>query len=135
MDPVAFPDIEAALVAWLPSALLPYGINQPVSTRIPNPRPDRFVRIHRTGGPQTSVVTDGAQVTVECWDISDVQAAATSRVLRAVLTSARNIATPTGALIYDVNEFSGPGLLPDPSGQPRYTWTVQIVTRGIPLTI
>lgn len=130
---VLFPDVEAALVGWLPDALTPHVAGVPVSTGTPNPRPDRFIRIQRTGGPKTGPVVDGAQVTVECWDQTAWQAADTASIVRAVLNGATNVRTPSGALIYRVDEFGGPALLPDPSGQPRYSWTVQVHVRGIPL--
>ena len=44
-DVVAFPDVEAALIGWLADALPVYGINVPLSTQVPNPRPDRFIRL------------------------------------------------------------------------------------------
>ncbi|MBW3663572.1 MAG: hypothetical protein KY469_10775 [Actinobacteria bacterium] len=134
-DPVAFPDIEAALVAWLPTVLAAHGIDQPVTTRVPNPRPARFIRVVRTGGPQRNVVVDGAQVTFECWDDDAPAAAHTARIVRAVVAAARNVRTPSGELIYHTDEFSGPALLPDVSGQPRYSWTVQLHTRGVPLPV
>lgn len=133
MSTVAFPDVEAVLVGWLPDALSAHGVNVPVSTKVPNPRPSRFVRILRTGGPQQTLVTDGAQVTVEVWDDSGPSAAATARVVRAVLANVRNVTTPSGDLIYRTDEFSGPALLPDPSGQHRYTWTLRLHMRGVPL--
>lgn len=130
---VAFPDVEAALVGWLPDALTGLVVPQPVSTRIPHPRPVRFIRVERTGGPRQNEVVDGAQVTVECWDDNTVAAAATARIVRAVLGSARNVTTPSGDLIYRTTEFSGPAFLPDVSGQPRYSWTVQVHLRGVPI--
>lgn len=133
MSIVAFPDIEAVAVGWIGDVLDRHGLTQPVATRVPNPRPERFVRVQRTGGPQQSVVVDGAQLTIECWDDDSPSAAATARIVRAELSSARNVRTPSGALVYGVTEFSGPSLLPDVSGQPRYSWTVRVLTRGVPL--
>jgi hypothetical protein len=130
---IAFPDVEAALVGWLADVLPSYGLTVPVSTKVPNPRPSRFVRIFRTGGPEQSLVVDGGQVTVECWDDSETAAAAAARLVRAVLSAARNVTVPSGDLIYRIQEFGGPASLPDVSGQPRYSWTVQVYTRGTPL--
>ena len=132
-DVVAFPDVEAALIGWLADALPVYGINVPLSTQVPNPRPGRFVRIMRTGGPEHNLVVDGAQVTVECWDVTAPEASATARIVRAVLSAARNVTTPSGDLIYGTAEFAGPAMLPDVSGQPRYSWTVQVHARGTAL--
>lgn len=133
LTPVAFPDVEAVLVGWLADVLPGYGVAQPVSTRVPNPRPTQFIRIQRTGGPRQNVVVDGAQVTYECWDDDSAQAAATARVVRAVVLAAKNTVTPSGALIYGTDEFSGPALLPDVSEQHRYSWTVRHHLRGVPI--
>lgn len=133
-EPIAFPDAEAALVAWLPGVIATYGVDAPVHTRTPNPRPDQFVKVFRTGGPSRSVVLDDAQITVECWGQSDSEAADMALVVRAVILATAN--TEAGdALIYRAREFSGPARLPDESGQPRYSWTVQVTTRGVPLTV
>lgn len=132
-DVVAFPDIEAVVVGWLNAVLDGHGVTSPVSTRVPNPRPSRFIRVQRTGGPQQTVVTDGAQVTIEVWDDNAPDAAAAARIVRAVVAGARNVTTPSGDLIYRTDEFSGPSLLPDVSGQPRYSWTVRLHVRGTPL--
>ena len=132
-DVIAFPDVEAALVGWLTAALPGYGITAPVSTQVPNPRPAQFIRVLRTGGPEQNLVVDGAQVTVECWDNSAPAAAATARTVRAVLKSVKNVTTTSGDLLYGTEEFAGPALLPDVSGQPRYSWTVQVHARGTAL--
>ena len=133
MSVVAFPDIETVLVEWVGDVLDARSLSQPVSTRVPNPRPSRFVRIQRTGGPQANVVVDGAQVTFECWDDNQPDAAETARVLRAELAAIRNTTTGSGHLMYRTDEFSGPSLLPDVSGQPRYSWTVRVHVRGVSL--
>lgn len=130
-ETIAFPDIEAVIVGWLAAVLPAYGVNQPVSTRVPNPRPVQFIRIVRTGGPRQNMVVDGAQVTIECWHRDSAPTAAgTAAIVRAVVSSAKNVTTPSGTVIYDVDEFSGPALLPDVSQEPRYTWTCRINVRG-----
>lgn len=132
-DVVAFPDIETVMVGWFTAVLPGYGVDVPVSTQVPNPRPPRFVRVLRTGGPERNLVVDGAQVTIECWDTSTPAAAATARIVRAVLAAARNVTTPSGDLIYGTTEFAGPALLPDISDHARYSWTVQVHVRGVAL--
>lgn len=133
MSVVAFPDVETVLVEWISDVLEGHDLEQPVTTRVPNPRPSRFVRIQRTGGPQSNLVVDGAQVTIECWDDNQPDAAATARILRAELAAIRNVTTGSGDLIYRTDEFSGPSILPDLSGQPRYSWTVRVHVRGVPI--
>lgn len=133
MEPILFPDVEAALVEWLEDVLADHGITTTAHTIVPNPRPDEFVRAQRTGGPALNLVTDGAQVTFECWALTTPRACEMVQTLRAVVLAARNVTLPTGDLLYRVQEFAGPALLPDISGHPRYSWTAQVQMRGNPL--
>lgn len=56
---------RAVLVASLPTL--------PVSTKVPNPRPSRFIRLVRVGGPRSRSV-DHAMFVIECWAADAVQA-------------------------------------------------------------
>lgn len=47
--------------------------NVPVSTKVPNPRPDRFIRLVRVGGPRARSV-DHAMFVVECWALNPIAA-------------------------------------------------------------
>ena len=55
-------DIEAVLVAHLGAVL---GCR--VATEVPNPRPERLVKVTRTGGTRVSRVVDTSTVAVEVW--------------------------------------------------------------------
>jgi hypothetical protein len=121
-EPVTFPDVEAVLVGHLADAL-----DVPVSTMIPNPRPSRFVRLLRTGGPATSVVIDQAQITVEAWGDSPVDAALLAAEARAAL----NAMTGRVPGVQRVAELAGPANLPDEhSSQARYSWSLIVNVRG-----
>lgn len=131
MQRILFPDAVAAVIGALNDQLDDLGFSGvPVRSRIPNPRPSRFVRVYRTGGPLANIVTDSAQITVEAWAASDVDAHDLAQAARAIVNSLE--ATVTGGVtVYGVNEFSGPGYLPDPeSEQPRYTWSASVNVRG-----
>ena len=124
--PITFPDVEAMFVAWVPTVIA----NVPVSTRVPNPRPSRWIQVIRTGGPRAGLVVDGAQVTFECWDDSNVGAAELAATLRAQV-SALGGRTAGGHLVHRVEEFSGPANVPDlHSEQPRYRWSVAVHVRA-----
>jgi len=126
-QPIRFPDVEAMLAAWMPTVL-----PVPCSTRIPNPRPSRWVRILRTGGPSEMLVVDQAQITVECWNDNLVGAANDAATVRAHLRALQG-RTVAGVQVLRVREWGGPANLPDThSAQPRYTWTVSIDVRGTP---
>lgn len=122
---VTFPDTTAVVCTYLNGLLA-----QPVLTRIPDPRPATFVRVLRTGGPRRNLVTDQAQVTVESWAASDEEAHDLAQLARAHLHELPG-QTVNDALVFRVDEVSGPADLPDPiSEQPRYSQTFTVALRG-----
>jgi hypothetical protein len=129
---ILFPDAVSTVISALNAQLDDLGYTGvPVRSRIPNPRPTRFVRVLRTGGPRVNVVTDAAQVTVEAWAASTADAHDLAQAARAIVNSLEGTVTG-GVTVYGVNEFSGPADLPDPeSEQPRYTWSASVNVRGI----
>lgn len=130
MGIIVFPDVEALVSAYLAAELSLRGLPFPVGTRVPNPRPDRFFVLRRTGGPRSSVVTEAAQMTIESWAPLEEAAYEQYSVARGLLLAlpGRNLG---GYTVYRVDEFSGPANLPDPrSGQVRYSQTVAVHIRG-----
>lgn len=125
---MVFGDIEAALVAALREVL---GV--PVATRVPNPRPPRFVRLTRVGGPVRDKVTDRPLIVVEAWDAAgDVAAHDLAAEARARLHALAGTGIG-GVWVRRVGEVSGLSNYPDPeSGTSRYQITVQLDTRGAP---
>ncbi|MDP1793726.1 MAG: hypothetical protein Q8K63_06265, partial [Acidimicrobiales bacterium] len=122
---VVFPDVAAAVAAHLDDIL-----DEPIVTRVPNPRPPRFVLVRRVGGPRRDVVTDEATLTLEGWAEGEAEAHDLLQLARAHLhtLSGRN----NGVTTYRVAEFAGPASLPDPeSSQPRYTMTISVAARGV----
>lgn len=107
-----FPDAEAEAVAFLnPIAGVPVG------TRVPNPRPDSFVRVWRTGGTATRIL-DRPILTVQAWGKSENDTVAPSELAQKCRDAylARNPQV----------EASGPYYDPDPTtGIARYTFNVQ----------
>lgn len=127
---IQFPDVEAALVTYLTTALAAQGDTASVHVRVPRTRPNRFVLVPRLGGTQANLVTDAATIGVECWAPTDLQASNLARLTRALVRSLRG-ETTAGVTFYDVTEFAGPANLPDPtSNQSRYTFTVSVSARG-----
>lgn len=53
-----------AVVAAMEAAL---GPAIPVLNVVPRERPPKYVRVHRSGGWELNVATDGPLITVECW--------------------------------------------------------------------
>lgn len=129
VEPIIFADATAVAIAWLDAHL-----EEPVHQDIPNPRPDAFVTVSRTGGPRRNLVTDGAFLTVESWGQTHQDAHDLAQAARAWLHSIVG-ETVNGAPVYRCDEAAGPAKLPDPlSGQPRYSQSFELAIRGEVLT-
>lgn len=128
---ILFPDAEAAVIAELSARLEADGDAARVVGTTPNPRPSRFVRIIRTGGPASSFLVDNAQITLEAWDDDEDAAILLAQKCRAWIWAAERAGELNGIPFYALQEFGGPARLPDPdTGQYRYTLTVAIELRG-----
>lgn len=122
MPPVKFRDVEAMVGAFLRARLTP-----PVSTKVPNPRPKRFVRAWRTGGAASNRALEVAQVTITCTAGDSVTASQDALDARHVLHH-EYTAMP---LVRGVEDVSGPYFDPDPdTGEDRYTLTVRLRVRA-----
>lgn len=125
---LVFPDIEALLTAWLRGQLT--GVT--VGNKVPNPRPDPFVLIQRHGGLRQTVVTDAAQVGLECWAGRDYEAHDLLQQCRSLLLYQIPGQILSGYTVYRVDEVGGPSNLPDPtSSMPRWVMELQVHVRGI----
>lgn len=58
-------NVETVVVAWL-NSLAGYE-DYPASGNIPEPRPDSFITVDRTGGPRESMVLDKAEILIEVY--------------------------------------------------------------------
>jgi len=132
METIVFADPVTVTIAALNAGLA--GAGQPGVTaygRVPNPRPSKFVRVLRLGGPRRDLVTDAAMLTIEAWADNDPDSAALAQAARAVVNAMEGKVI-AGTTVYTVTEFSGPGNLPDPdTTQSRHTWIVEVATRGL----
>lgn len=126
MEIIAFPDAEGIAVTYLKSALT----GTTVSTKIPNPRPAKLVRVTRVGGRRRDLITDSANLTFECWDTTTVAAFALCRLVRAHINAIEGTEV-NGEWVYRVTEIGGPAFFPDPdTDYPRYQFTVALDLRG-----
>lgn len=129
---IVFPSAVKTTVDYLRDELAQLGNTNPVVHSIPATRPARFVRVLRTGGVRHTLVTDGAQLTIECWADRADHAETDAQTVRALINVMPYRATDT--IVYLVEELSGPADLPDPlSNQARQTWSVIVHLRGDPL--
>lgn len=134
LEPIVFPDVEDLLVTYLTGEYALRGETASVHTAVPNPRPDRFVLVPRLGGQRLGLVVDAPTIGLETWALTDGQAASLMGLTRALIGALPGQAL-AGHQIYGVEEFAGPGNLPDPlSTHGRYVYTVSIRIRGHALT-
>jgi metal-dependent amidase/aminoacylase/carboxypeptidase family protein len=130
-ESIVFPDAAYAAVTAIRDGLAAYAPTAVVGTRVPNPRPDTLVVVRRIGGARRNLVVDSATLSIEAWAATEEDAHDLAQYTRAVLHAARNT-NQGGIAIYDIQEFAGPALLPDPDTEsPRYVQTVEIGTRGL----
>lgn len=114
---VSFPDAVAHQVAFLKPRL-----TETVSAVVPNPRPNAFVRVERSGGPAGSVAHDRPMMTYFATATSILAAGELIGKVRALVRSQPEF----------LNEVGGPVFLPDPDdGLPRYQITIQLQLRGV----
>lgn len=132
---VFYPDATALAVVVIADGITAQGESWPVRAKVPNPRPDQFVTVTRTGGPRLNLVADQAQITVDSWALIDEEAHDLAQLCRALLHGAASTVV-SDSPIYRVTELSGPGYLPDPdSDQSRYRQSFTLSARGAVLTV
>lgn len=80
---VTFPDVESLCV----SALNAFLTDCQASTKVPNPRPNKLVRVSRIGGPRRNVGMDAPIVLFECWALDEPSAQELGARVRALISS------------------------------------------------
>lgn len=127
---VVFPDVVDLLIGHLRDELPMFGGPAAVHHEVPAERPDRWVRVLRTGGVRQTLVTEAAQITLEGWADDSADAHDACQLARAVVFAATGT-TIDGVPFYSVEEIGGPADLPDPdSRQQRHTCTLLVHVRG-----
>ncbi len=126
---IVMPDAVAVVTSYLRSALAAAGEPVPVVSRIPTPRPHRFVRMERLGGSSPTPVTDRARLDFHAWATREDQAHDLCALVRGLLGAIPGVRG--GVTVYSVTEVGGPQWLPDSeSGQPRYAFAAEVHLRG-----
>jgi hypothetical protein len=130
---VAFPDVEAIVIAYLNAQYTARGETATAHGQVPNPRPARFTIAPRLGGPARNVVVDQPTLGIECWGPTFGAAHDLCRLTRALIRAMEGQVIG-GVMFYGVSEFAGPTRLPDPeSNVPRYIYTPSLTCRGAPI--
>lgn len=124
MENITYPDPKAAVIGYLSGVL-----DVPVASRVPDRRPESFVRVQLAGGEGgvEGLLSDVA-FTVESWDNNESQAQARAQRIRGHL---RNAYTMGGYPVYGYKEWGPPVDLADESRQWRYTFTFAIRFRPV----
>ncbi len=112
-------DVEGAYITHLRPLLA-----VPVSTRIPNPRPARHVRVTRAGGNRADLVQERPLLIFECWASDSVTA------FNLASDTWGHVAATEGSMVAGVPvtrvDLSSPINQPDPDTEAtRYTFTAQ----------
>ncbi|WP_432068231.1 hypothetical protein [Streptomyces sp. C10-9-1] len=117
------------MTGYLRSALAAAGEPVPVVSRVPSPRPPRFVRVERLGGLQQTPVSDRPRLDFHAWGETEADAHDVCALVRALVHVIPGV--HGGVTVYRVAEVGGPQWLPDSeSGQPRYAFAAEIHMRG-----
>jgi hypothetical protein len=124
MELIEFADVEALVIEAITDDFTTSNPGVPAATKVPNPRPEEFIRVIRAGGPRETLISENAFVLVEAWAATEARAVKLLNRARAVLFA------QDGAL-FGVTEIGGPSNLPDPTtSQVRYTSTLGVRARG-----
>ena len=116
-------DVEGMVRAFLMPAVAPSKVH----TAVPSTRPEKFVRIFRTGGAAENRVLERAQVTVQAWAEDTVSASGLAIDCRMHLLENYTLMP----LVRSVTETGGLYFNPDPdTGIPRYQFTVELRVRA-----
>jgi hypothetical protein len=103
-------------------------VNVPVRGDIPKDRPAAFVLVSGAGGAD-GLVTGSAQLLVECWSSSVVEAEALALRVSALLSKAPGV-TVSGVQCRGFTAVGLPHFLPDPDAQvPRWRQNVALTFR------
>lgn len=122
---MAFADTVALTIAYLDGLLA-----EPVSGRVPDPRPAAFVQVRRVGGTAIDPVREVARLDVFAWAASDPDATTLGNTIRAAIWDLLGTTT-LGVTVYGVSEFKGPSTDDDDlTGTPRSWATYDLTVRA-----
>lgn len=122
MTATVFPDATTSVIAYLSGKIT----SIPVVGLVPNPRPEKFIRVERLGGPRETRVSEAARIAVEAWAKKEDDAAL-------LLNQARSWLFDVEGNLFGADEYGGPVRLPDPTtDMARYTASFTIRVRAIP---
>lgn len=114
------PDVEAFVIPFVKSKV---G-SVTVASKVPNPRPGKFVRAWVNGGAALSRIHERVQVTVDCWGASPVEASQLAQDVRHAFLN-----DSVHRLVKGVEEVTRPYYAPDETSD-RYRATYALIVRA-----
>ena len=117
------PDAVLAATAYLRTAL--GALADRVATSVPSTMPNNMVKVSLTGGSRAGLVSDAAQLTVECWSPTEPETSLLARTAHAYMLAAAGVEAG-GLWVRKVETVGGVQSFPDPdTNKPRYQFTVR----------
>ncbi|WP_104137238.1 hypothetical protein [Cryobacterium sp. Y62] len=116
-----FADVEAMILPFIKARVGSTG----VGTKVPNPRPTRYVRAWANGGSAVNRVLERVQITVDVWAASTVEA---SEIIGDIRYAFLNRYTQM-PLVRGVEEVTRPYFNPD-GDVDRYRFTIALMVRA-----
>lgn len=124
------PSGVAVTVAYLKAQFASRGETAKVASKIPSPRPAKFVKVRLMGGTRSDVVRYAPMLVFECWANDDITAENLGILTEALVNSMPDLLPACTSVI----EVGGLVDQPDPDSQsPRYVFTKQIYLRAATL--
>lgn len=124
MTTTVYPDAERLVIAYLSPIA---GVL--VATRVPRPRPNRWVQVRRSGGTITKFVQDQPRIDLFAWGADEADSHDLCMTVRAAIHALAGTVM-LGVACYRVEEFLGPNRADDlETGAARMWMTVQLNLR------
>lgn len=116
-------DFAGSLIVWL-RPLIPEAS---IAGRVPIAMPTKFILVRRIGGGRLFPARDQPTIQIDAWAETETAAHDLCQKARRLLWSLQG-GTLNGVAVYRIEEFAGPGHLPDPDreGQERFRFTASV---------
>lgn len=126
-DVIEFPDMASVIVAFLNAELAAAGETARAATKVPNPRPPKWVRVEVAGGSERNRKTADVLVIIQGSAANEPAAERLCSKARALVRSMPERDFISGASVMACTGSSIPVPFPDPDiTTPRYQATVQL---------
>jgi len=119
-------DAEVEVVAELNASMPDDFALMRAGTKIPDPRPDEFIRVVATGGAERDLVTDDPILVVEAFSTSETRAQRGCAFAIAVLQAGARMGRVGAATCHSVRVLGLPANLPMPTVPDHFRFTATI---------